>query len=204
MYKQFCLALILMCAAARQSSPPQKTPDIKTLFAQLSDPKTTGHSAQQILRKASTDSGARDYIAERLPDLIEKPEMDEVWTNAVKLAGQLKASNAVPVLIRVLPRSPFRPNVILFGEMLSLDTDPVGKALHEIGDPAVPALANVLEHGSDRMDRWRAARILWNIDSPLSQKIMHDDLQHETDPAIKQFTDGRSRSSEKTANGHSA
>ena len=95
-------------------------------------------------------------------------------------------------LIRILPRSPFRPSVILFGEILSLNSDPVGEALREIGDPAVPALAYLLEYDGDSMNRWRAARILWNIDSPLSHKVMHHDLQSETDPAIKRFTEGKS------------
>jgi hypothetical protein len=95
--------------------------------------------------------------------------------------------------MRVLAHSPFRPSVILFGETLSLASDPVGEALYEIGDPAVPALASLLEHSGDSTDRWRAARVLWNIDSPLSRKVMHTTLEHESDPAIKQFTEGKSR-----------
>jgi hypothetical protein len=192
MRKQYWLAIILMCAVPVQASAHQKTPDIYTLYTQLRDPSVTNRAAQQIVRSARRDTNARDYISEKLPEIIEKAQMDQVWRNAVRLAGQLQASNSVPALIRVLPRSPFKPSVILFGEMLSLDSDPVGEALREIGDPAVPALADLLEHGGDSMDRWRAARILWNIDSPLSHKVMHHDLQNETDPAIKQFTEGKS------------
>ena len=193
MRKGYCMAFVLMCGLLSLPTMAQKKPDIRELFAQLSNADTTNHAAQVILRVASKNPAAREYIMGRLPDLIDLPNLDQVWRNAVRLAGELKASNAVQPLMQVLPRSPFRPSIILFGEMLSLNSDPVGKALFEIGDPAVPALANLLEPSGDAMDRWRAARILWNIDSPASRKVLRDDLQHETDPAIKQFTEGKSQ-----------
>jgi HEAT repeat protein len=161
------------------------------MFTHLKNASATNDAAQEILRVASQDPAAREYIVEKLPDLIERPTLDQVWRNAVRLAGELKASNAVQSLMQVLPRSPFKPS-ILIGSALSLDADGVGRALCEIGDPAVPALANHLEHG-DKTMRQRAARILWNIDSPSSRKVLRDDLQHETDPEIKRFTEGKSQ-----------
>jgi HEAT repeat protein len=188
---KYCMAFILLCPVLSPLSAAQKAPDIHTLFTELKEPGTTNRAAQQIPRVASENSAAREYIAEKLPDMIEKMTLDQVWRNAVRLAGQLKASNSVPALMRVLPRSPFKPS-ILIGSAMSLDADAVGKALCEIGDPAVPALANLLEH-ADKTTRWRAARILWNIDSPSSRKVMREDLQHETDPEIKRFTEGKSQ-----------
>jgi HEAT repeat protein len=187
------MAFVLMCGSPSLLTAPQRTPDIVTLFTQLKNASTTNNASREILRAASRDPAAREYIVEKLPDMIDKPTLDQVWRNAVWLAGQLKASNSVPALMEALPRSPFRPSIILFGEMLSLNSDPVGKALLEIGDPAIPALANLLERSGDTMDRWRAARILWNIDSPASRKVLRDDLQHETDPGIKRFTEGKSQ-----------
>jgi HEAT repeat protein len=193
MSKQHWLSIILTCALPVQASGHQTALDIHTLYTQLRDPSATNRAAQRILRAASRDTNARDYISKKLPDIIEQTQMDQVWRNAVRLAGQLQAPDSVPALVRVLPRSPFKPAVILFGEILSLSSDPVGEALREIGDPAVPALGYLLEHDSNSTDRWRAARILWNIDSPSSRKVMHDDLQHESDRAIRQFTEGKSR-----------
>jgi hypothetical protein len=189
--KEYCIAFALMCGSLSLPTAAQRTPDIHTLFNQLNNAGTTNHAAQEILRTASENPVAREYIAERLPGLINRPTLDQVWRNAVRLAGQLKASNAVQSLMQVLPRSPFKPS-ILIGSALGLDADAVGKSLCEIGDPAVPALASLLEHG-DKTTRWRAARILWNIDSPSSRKVMRDDLQHETDPEIKQFAEGKSQ-----------
>lgn len=185
------MAFVLMCGLLSLPTAPQRTPDIVTLFTQLKNVSTTNNASQEILRAAGQDHAAREYIVERLPDLIDRPTLDQVWRNAVRLAGELKASNAVQPLMQVLPRSPFQPS-ILIGSAMSLDADAVGKALCEIGDPAVPGLANLLEH-ADKTSRRRAARILWNIDSSSSRKVLRDDLQHETDPEIKRFTEGKSQ-----------
>jgi len=191
MRKEYCMAFVLMCASLSLPAAAQRTPDIHTLFTQLNNASTTDHAAQEILRTASEDPVAREYIVGKLPDLIKKATFDRVWRNAVRLAGQLKASNTVPSLMQVLPGSPFRPSLFTFGTAMRLETDHVGKALSEIGDPAVPALANLLDH-SDQTTRRRVALILWNIDSPSSRRVMHEDLPHETDPAIKQLTEGKS------------
>jgi HEAT repeat protein len=188
---KYCMAFISLYWVLSPLSAAQKATDINTLFTELKEPGTTNRAARQIPRVASEDSAAREYIVERLPDLIDRPTLDQVWRNAVRLAGELKASNAVQPLMQVLPRSPFKPS-ILIGSAFSLDADAVGRALCEIGDPAVPALANLLERG-DKTTRWRAARILWNIDSSSSRKVLRDDLQHETDPEIKRFTEGKSQ-----------
>ena len=82
--------------------------------------------------------------------------------------------------------------MLLFGQALSLQADPVGQALCDIGDPAVPGLAELLEHG-DKSFRWRVARVLWNFDSASSRKVMREDLQHETDPVIKGLSEGKSQ-----------
>src|ERR1700686_3975690 len=117
MRKPQSAALILICVLHAQSIPSPKDADIRALFTQHNDPGTTDHAAQQILR---SDPGVRRYIVEKLPDMIAKPRMDRVWRNAVRLAGQLKASNSVLTLVQALPRSPFKPSIILFGEILSL------------------------------------------------------------------------------------
>ncbi len=193
MYKIYCMAFVLVCGVLNPVGAAQKNSDIHILFTQLNEPEATNHAAQQILQTARQNPPARDYIIEKLPDMIDKQTLDQVWLNAVRLAGKLKASNSVPALIRALPGSPFKPSVITFGTIMSLEADPVGNALAEIGDSAVPALAVLLQHSGNEMDRWRAARILWNIDSPSSRKVMRDDLQHESDPAIKQLTEGKSQ-----------
>lgn len=60
------------------------------------------------------------------------------YGNAVRLAGELKAVNAIPSLIRVLPKSSYRSSMIVgFADGYHLTNDAVGQALCEIGDPAI-------------------------------------------------------------------
>jgi hypothetical protein len=65
-----------------------------------------------------------------------------------------------------------------------LGYDIVGRALADIGDPSVHALAEILSTG-DFNARRRAMWILINIDSPASEKAIRDHLPSENDPVIK-------------------
>ena len=112
------------------------------LFARLEDPDTTNQATQEIIQTASTDSAAHQYFAERLPALIDS-QQPSVRNNAVKLAGRLKAANAVAALARALSHSQY-VGFESFAFAWSIDRGPVGKALHEIGDPAVPPFGSMI------------------------------------------------------------
>jgi hypothetical protein len=80
-------------------------------------------------------------VVEKLPGMIDKPKSDEIWLNAVRLAGRLKASEAVPSLQRAFSRRQLgRPANTTLGAEMQLDDDVVAKALAEIGEPSVPAV----------------------------------------------------------------
>lgn len=69
---------------------------------------------------------------------------------------------------------------------IKLETNPAGKALAEIGDPAIPALVGVLDHGTLRERRY-AIYALDLISSPLAKKTLHEQLKRESDPALREF-----------------
>jgi hypothetical protein len=171
----------------------QESKEIRATLVQLSQPQTSDEAVKQILRIIQTNAVAdRNCVVERLPGMIDSPTRDKVWLNAVLLAGSLKAANTIPSLIRVLPRTPFQSAVTMpFADDLTLKYDPVGKALQEIGDAALPEIIKLLNQAG-RITRIRAARILWNIDTAVSREALRDDLDHETDPAIKRLTVGKS------------
>ena len=95
---------------------PSSTTLIRTLLASLNQRATTDRAAREVLEVADKDSNARQYVVERLLALIDKPVTDEVWLNAVRLAGRLRASQAVPSLQRAFPRVQLgRPAVTTLG-----------------------------------------------------------------------------------------
>jgi hypothetical protein len=145
--------------ALNPQTPP--TSDIQTLMAQLSDVRTIRRDTySQILQLARRNPEARKYVVQMLPDMI-KSSTDEPWLNAVHLAGDLKAVEAIPALQEaMMSRRPFPavPYISSFGAM-HLDNDIVAKSLSQVGDPAIPSVVNLLER-SDVLMRSRAVLIL--------------------------------------------
>jgi HEAT repeat protein len=176
------------------TSPAQNVHDIRTLFADLSQPSTTDHAARHILQAARKDPEVRRYVVERLPGMIDKTETDKVWLNAVRLAGHLKASETVPSLQRAFSRGQLgRPAGTTLGAEMQLDDDVVAKALSEIGDPSLPSVKDFLT-SDDRTVRRRAVLILMSMNSPAARKALEDRLSRETDPRIRDLIEDNLRS----------
>jgi len=188
MRRALYIAICLTLGTLGTNNPAQEPPDIHKLFAQLNELGTTDRAAIEILKAASEDTSARQYIVRKLPGMINKQKSeDEIWQNAVRLAGQLKASETIPPLLKALSLGPAGgPMNTTFGVQMRLDDDIVAKALSQIGDPAVPAVTNLLKSG-ERKARRRAVLILLNMDSAASRKVLQDQVQRETDPDLRDF-----------------
>jgi hypothetical protein len=142
----FSALLAILCMVLGTATNAQQSADMTTLFAQLGDPTTTDRAFHQILEASRKDPAERASAMRRLPSIIEKNQGNRPWVNSVTLTGKLKAENAIPALIEVLPRSSDTPSIIVgFADSSTLRNDTVGKALCEIGDPTVPALADILK-----------------------------------------------------------
>ena len=100
--------------------------------------------------------------------------------NAVLLAGDLRLTTSVPSLVRALGRGKIGSGIVTAVSEIQLTNDAVGRSLAHIGDPAIPALAKLLENQNTRTRR-RAAIILLNMQSPVSRKVVHSYLGSETD-----------------------
>jgi hypothetical protein len=191
---------ILVCSAfaALSGTYAQKdsSPDIIVLMDQLKDIETVHpDTVKQILELARKDPRAREYVMQKLPDMIRGPE-SEVWLLAIRLAGKLKAREAIPALQEVMSRRPFPAETSLtFAGIMRLDNDIVAKTLSQIGDPAIPAVAELLRSGDVTM-RYRAVLVLRNIGSPEARKALRNRLPRETDPEVKKvIQDGLSTAS---------
>jgi hypothetical protein len=179
----------LLCGGSVQAQT-----DVSTLYAQLTQLRTTDGAAKSIRDAASQDRTAKGFVAERIPSLLTSSRKtgDEVWMNAVRLAGQLKVVAAIPALKEALSVGPIRGGydnqspVISASQYFQLRYDIVARALADIGDPSIPTAADILSHG-DAADRKRAVSILSNINSPAANQAMRDHLPVEQDPQIKEM-----------------
>jgi HEAT repeat protein len=178
--------LLLTCSALTSLRAFAQEPrDIRTLFAQLDQPNLTDRAAHRIYVTAIKDPEARQYVAKRLPQMIDRPQTDKMWLNAVRLAGQLKITETIPALERAITRGPLGgPMNTTFGTQMRLDDDAVAKALSQIGDSAIPAVSNLLK-SLDKKVRRRAVLILVNVGSPQARKILQEHLQRESDSQLK-------------------
>jgi HEAT repeat protein len=180
----FCVAVAAVSATQSQTIPK---PDIRSLMAQLKDPTTIGRDTEkQILELAKGDPEARDYVVQTIPEII-RSATDDPWLIAVRLAGKLKAKEAIPALQQAMSRRPLPAEpYITSGGSMRLDNDIVAKSLAQIGNPAIPSVVTLLS-SADVLTRSRAVLILRNMGSPAARRALQNRLPHETDPEIKKL-----------------
>jgi hypothetical protein len=176
----FLLSIVLTQAA------PQSAPDIRNLIAQLRDDRTTSPDvARQILVVVKKDASTRDYAVQRLPNLIDGPGGD-MWVNAVQLAGEMNAPEAIPSLQNAMSRPPFPAQPYVTLGLPPLQFDIVAKALSQMDDRALPSVVGLLKSGDELMRNRRVA-ILMSLNTPASRKALQDWLPHETATSVRVF-----------------
>ena len=185
-----CCCVAILFAFATQSGIRAQTdsaPDIRILIGQLNDDRTVQRdTVKQIVEMARKDPHAREYVVQKLPELIRRPQSD-VWLDAIRIAGRLKAKEAIPALQEAMSRPPIPAEpYITGGGMMRLDHDIVAKTLSQMGDPAIPSVVDFLK-SPDKGTRGRAVLILRNMGTPASRKALRHHLEHETDPELKKL-----------------
>lgn len=176
-----------VCLVFAATSGGQPTRDPARLFAELCQPSTTDHAWREILTIASKDASARQYIVQRLPEILDRADVDHVWLNAVSLAGKLKAEEAIPALQKKLSLGKLGgPHVATFTTEMRLDDDVVAKALSQIGNAAIPAVTGLLV-SENAKDRRRAVLILRNMGTKAARTALQDHLPEETDQTNKKL-----------------
>ena len=160
------------------------------LVRKLQVESSTDDAAKQLVQLAKTDRGARDYLVAHLPAIVERNpyENPRPWTNAVKLAGELKITEAVPALAKWIGIDDMESNALTMAEIMRLELNPAAKALAQIGDPAVPAVSQVLE-GGNRKEKRYAVYVLVQIHSPAATQALAEDADHESDLPLKRLID---------------
>ena len=131
---------------------------VSRLFENLRSPDTTNDAVDRLEAQAGSDLGTKQYLAAHLPALIEAgpkyyhpSTLDSavqypgpVWLNAVMLARDLKLIEAAPALAKWI--SVKTSPITTLTTDAHLENSPAGKALVQIGEPAIPSLQEILEH----------------------------------------------------------
>lgn len=181
-------ATVLSCSILMMDlvSLAQVSNQVQTLLQQLQSTQDSDEAAKKLLKLGGSDPKAREYLAAHLPTIIEKGPQDpaQPWINAVHLAGELRVVEALPALAKWIGLN--NGGTITLAQEARLEANPPGKALAQIGAPAIPALVGVLDHGNP-YERWNAAYALNLIGSPQAKTALRDHLKREQDPTMRDF-----------------
>lgn len=179
---------LALCIAATGIGPPslcaQEPVELQRLLERFQSPDTTDAATQELMRMGASDPQARDYLAARLPSVIEKRLDPNVWLNAVQLAGKLKIVETIPAIAKWI--RPVAQGTVTLGGVMQLRNDPAAKALIAIGNPSVPTLAALLKRGN-RHERETAAIALHHIGTLAAHQALRDHARVEADPNLRDF-----------------
>jgi hypothetical protein len=164
----------------------QGTPPNEALFQKLQSERTS-EAFEQFLKLGKKQADVRKYLATRLPQKIAAGPGDliTVWENEVRLAGLLRIVEAIPALIQRIDQLSRQDTSSASSKEL-LQEFPAGRALAQIGEPAVPALFSVLE-SADYQKRWVASRALNMIEATAATEALSKHLPSESDPKLKAY-----------------
>ena len=124
-----------------------------------------------VLRIAKQTPETRSEVIEVLLQIVNDPKArDEFpiayrWTMAVDLLGELRATEAIDVLIRNLDRTGGN------GLIISPSYRPVAEALAKIGEPAIPQLIEALA-SNDEDIRYEAELALAEMGKPAKPRML--------------------------------
>jgi HEAT repeat protein len=174
----FSIASIVAIAQTRQT--------VDSLLGDLANPQKTTQAADVLLKVAEAQPSVADELSSVLPNLLLSSTDIEVVQSEAALAGRLRLVSAIPALILLLDRPNRKDETHTFSRYAELHDDPVGRALADIGAPAVPPLMVPLE-SVNVAARERAARVLIRINTPESFSLLQQHVGHETDGGLKRY-----------------
>jgi hypothetical protein len=179
------IILLLISCLPLQLRAQQST-SMPDLFKQLISEETTDRATEQLLKLSPGNTDARAYLAIRLPAVIvvEPKDHPRSWVNEVRLAGAFRVVESVPALAKWVGLVVGSPAGSTLTERVRLDPFPAGKALAQIGEPALSVLAETLAKG-DARERWVAYRALILIGSTSARAALRDHLDREPDSNLR-------------------
>jgi hypothetical protein len=161
----------------------------KALEAFETGTSTDGDRAKQRLLEISGKSyQCRGEIIRALVKAMDQPNVDfrsdprifHVWRYGGEILGDLKAVEALDLLISHLSRTGWTFST-------SMKHQPALKAVIKIGEPAIPKLDEVLRQHSDVQMRHSAVYCIASIGGPAAVQTLKNALPLETDKCVSRF-----------------
>lgn len=150
------------------------------------DIRELSKTKRDLIILANTTDEARGYIVRELTEIVGGPEKlsntvihpdnFDTWKAATELLGELKATEAVGVLIECLACNNGRTN-------MSTSLYPAARAIISIGKPAFPAIEQALSHVQQPI-RYVAVLALGEIGSKRAKAALKRALRKEKDKQL--------------------
>ena len=156
---------------------PVKTYEEATTRTEVPNIETQQNIQDSLMSIAEQTPESRAEVVEALIRTVQDPQVRAEgviayrWTMAVNVLGELKAPEAIDILIANLGETGQN------GIVISLGYHPVAQALVKIGEPAIPRLMEVWSSDNDDEIRHQAEVALVNIGKP-AIPVMQDALHH--------------------------
>jgi hypothetical protein len=179
------LSFALLFALGMPHAFPDDSRCVAELFQQLQQPSSTDQSAAELLKIGRGDTNAKPYLAKHLSDIIGKTSTNRyVWLNSVRLAGAFRITEAIQALGENISCATEESSVGGITSRYRLVGFPCGRALVEIGEPAVPELTKIL-NSDDLSRQWIAYRALFLIGTSRAMVALRDYARTEPNEAFK-------------------
>jgi hypothetical protein len=156
----------------------------RDLLDELKFPETTTQAASELISIGQSQQVVRAVVSDELPAMLSQAKDLDVVRSEAMLAGKLKLESCIAALITLLDQRNQIEGAHNLKSLHEMRDDPVARALLDIGEPAVPALAQPLESKNGHT-RSRAIRILQGINSPKSRELLKQHLPRETAPDLR-------------------
>ena len=163
-------------AQQSQEQPDNIGTNLQALYSEEQSERRHGSRRLKELAQESLDN--RALIIADLINMLDDPRASSDTRHAnIEILGDLKATEAVDVLVRHLTDLPLQTG-------LSEHYFPAVQALHKIGTPAIPAVSKALVDNPDPAIRRYAAQALGTIAGKSAQPKLDRALQKEKDPDV--------------------
>jgi HEAT repeat protein len=185
MRKKYCVMLMMACLV-RVCSGQSNTVRAQQLLQEIKAGANVDDSLKELSLLGQSSSDAKAYLASQLPAAIANKQNPSVWRAEVQLVGNLQLVAAIPQLVKLMITDTEDLAATGAYRFMTMANNPPARALIAIGNPAVPAVADLLKSESG-ITRSRAIRVLININTSDARNALSNHAGAETDPSLQRM-----------------